>query len=120
MRILLLTQIVPYPPDAGPKIKTWHVLCYLVEHGHQVILVSFVRKEEEEYVDVLRKICHAVYTVPISRSRTADIFYWLRSHVTGRPFLVERDDRSSMVDLVEQLLVSQSIEVVHADQLTVP
>ena len=118
MRILLLTQIVPYPPDAGPKIKTWHVLRYLVEHGHQVTLVSFVRRDEEKYLDVMRKICHAVYAVPIKRSRVTDIFYWFRSHLTGRPFLVERDDRLAMKELVEKLLVSQSIDVIHADQLT--
>jgi polysaccharide biosynthesis protein PslH len=118
MRILLLTQIIPYPPDAGPKIKTWHVLRFLVDHGHQVTLASFVRKEEEKYVDDLRKICHAVYTVPIHRSRLADIFYWFRSQVTRRPFLVERDDLPAMVALVRRLLVTQPVDVIHADQLT--
>ena len=24
MNILLLTQIVPYPPDSGPKVKTYY------------------------------------------------------------------------------------------------
>jgi polysaccharide biosynthesis protein PslH len=118
MRILFLTQIIPYPPDAGPKVKTWHVLRYLVELGHQVTLVSFMRKEEEEHIDELRKLCHAVFIVPLRRSRLADIFYFLTSLVRGKPFLVERDDRFSMQELVNRLVVSESIDVIHADQLT--
>ena len=47
MRILFLTQIIPYPPNAGPRVKTWHVLRYLAQRGHEVTLASFVRPEEE-------------------------------------------------------------------------
>ncbi len=46
MRILFLTQIIPYPPNAGPRVKTWHVLRYLHELGHEVTLASYVRDEE--------------------------------------------------------------------------
>lgn len=48
MRILFLTQIIPYPPDAGPRVKTWHVLRYLAAQGHEVTLVSFVRPEKKQ------------------------------------------------------------------------
>ena len=118
MRTLFLTQIIPYPPDAGPKVKTWNVLRYLVEKGHQVTLASFMRKEEEEHVDELRKLCHAVFTVPFRRSRLADILYLSSSLVRGKPFLVERDYRSSMQELVNRLVASESIDVIHADQLS--
>jgi polysaccharide biosynthesis protein PslH len=118
MRILFLTQIIPYPPDAGPKVKTWHVLRYLVEQGHQITLASFMRKEEEEYIPELRKLCHAVFTIPFRRSRLADIFYLLSSLTGDKPFLVKRDDRVSMQELVNRLVVSESIDAIHADQLT--
>jgi len=45
LNILLLSQVVPYPPDAGPKVKTYHVLRYLAAAGHRVTLVSFVRAQ---------------------------------------------------------------------------
>jgi len=47
MRILLITPILPYPPDSGPKIKTYHVLRYLANAGHTITLASFVRQDEE-------------------------------------------------------------------------
>jgi glycosyltransferase involved in cell wall biosynthesis len=118
MRILFLTQIIPYPLDSGPKVKTWHVLRYLSEKGHQVILVSFIRPEEEDSVSVLKKICSDVYTIPIRRSRLNDVGYWLRSRLTGRPFLIERDNIKAMRSLVQELLASHPIDIIHADQLT--
>jgi glycosyltransferase involved in cell wall biosynthesis len=118
LNILFLTQIIPYPPDAGPKVKTWHVLRYLVERGHRVTLASFVRPEEQVHVPVLEELCAQVYTVPIHRSRTTDIYYWLRSHFTGRPFLIERDDLRAMDERVQRILSSAKIDAIHADQLT--
>lgn len=118
MRILFLTQIIPFPPDAGPRVKTWHVLRYLVNQGHDVTLVSFVRADEEAHVPVLRKLLHAVHTVPIQRSRMLDVGYWLRSHISGRPFLIERDDLRQMRQQVRHLLATEQFDIVHADQLT--
>jgi polysaccharide biosynthesis protein PslH len=118
MHILFLTQIIPYPPDAGPRVKTWHVLRYLTARGHRVTLAAFVRPEEEPYVEEIRKICEAVYTVPIHRSRFSDMGYWLRSNWTGRPFLIERDDLSKMRSIVKRLVTTEQVDAIHSDQLT--
>jgi glycosyltransferase involved in cell wall biosynthesis len=118
MHILFLTQIIPYPPDAGPKVKTWHVLRYLVGRGHKATLASFVRPEEQQYVPQLENLCAAVHTVPMQRSRLADVRYLARSYLSGRPFLIERDDLLEMRLLVERILKAQPVDVLHADQLT--
>lgn len=118
MNVLFLTQIVPFPPDAGPKVKTYHVLRALVEQGHSVTLVSFVRPEEWQYIPTLEKICKTVRVVPIYRSRLADAGYLLRSYITHRPFLIERDDLRPMQVLVNQLATKGNFELIHADQLT--
>jgi glycosyltransferase involved in cell wall biosynthesis len=118
MRILFLTQIVPYPPDSGPKVKTWHVLRYLVGAGHRVTLVTFTRPEERPHLARLEQICAEVYPVPIRRSRLKDVGYLIRSNLTGRPFLIERDDLPEMRRLVARLLAEQKFEVIHADQFS--
>ena len=118
MHILLLTQIAPYPPNSGPRVKTWNVLRYLSQRGHRITLVSFVRPEEEMYIPVLKEICDAVYTVPIHRSRAADVGYMLRSFISGQPFLVERDNLLRMQKLVKELVSDTDFDVIHADQLT--
>jgi glycosyltransferase involved in cell wall biosynthesis len=118
MRILFLTQIVPYPPDSGPKIKTYNVLRYLVQR-HEVHLVSFARPgSEAEQAQVLRGMCASVTTVPLQRSRRGDLAYLARSVFTGRPFLVERDDVPGMRTEIARLLSRIAFDAVHADQLT--
>ena len=118
MRILFLTQIVPFPPDAGPKVKTWHVLRSLAGQGHHVTLISFVRPEEVSHLSALKEICEAVHTVPIRRSRFADVGYMVRSYLTGRPFLIERDDLRPMQEMVNRLIQEGDFNFIHADQLT--
>jgi sugar transferase (PEP-CTERM/EpsH1 system associated) len=118
VHILLLTQVVPFPPDSGPKIKTYHVLRYLAER-HRVHLVTFVRSEAEAAsAAALQPLCSGVTTVPLQRSRARDLSYLARSLVTGRPFLVERDDSARMHATVQELVRHQGFHAVHADQLS--
>jgi glycosyltransferase involved in cell wall biosynthesis len=118
MNILFLTQILPYPPNSGPKVKTWHVLRYLSQRGHKITLASFVRPEELPYIENVKQVCASVHTVPMRRSRISDIGYLLRSQVTGRPFLVERDDLLEMRSLVGRIVAEGDVDIIHADQLT--
>jgi glycosyltransferase involved in cell wall biosynthesis len=117
-KILFLTQIVPFPPDAGPKVKTYHVIRALVRQGHAVTLVSFVRPEEVRHIPALQEICESVHTVPIRRSRMADAGYMVRSYLTNRPFLIERDDLRPMQEMVDRLVREDDFQFIHADQLT--
>lgn len=118
MHILFLTQILPFPPASGPKVKTWHVLRYLSECGHKITLASFIRPEEMPFIDDVKKVCYAVHAIPVRRSRIKDGMYFLRSQISGRPFLVERDDLSEMRSLVKHIVSSEHVDVIHADQLT--
>ena len=118
MRLLLLTQILPYPPDSGPKVKTYHVLRYLAEHGHQVTLASFVRKEEEDFIRNLQPYCVAIHAVPIRRSKWADTRAYILSLSSGKPFLIVRDSSAKMQKIVHELTQAERFDIVHADQLT--
>jgi len=116
MKILLLTQVLPYPPDSGPKVKTWNVLKYLAQH-HEVTLVSFVRGDQSAEINHLKTVCHAVHTVPIERKAVDDVRYLLKSVLTNQPFLMVRDDRANMRQLLEQLSTQTKFDIAHADQL---
>ena len=118
MKILLLTQVVPFPPDSGPKVKTHHVLRYLAAR-HRIHLVSFARSPQEEAAArSLLGLCTSVTTVPLGRSRARDAGYLARSFASGRPFLIERDDSAAMREAIETVLRDHSFDAVHADQLS--
>jgi polysaccharide biosynthesis protein PslH len=118
VRIVLLTQVLPLPLDAGPKTRAYYVLRYLAEAGHDVTLVCFVRPEDRESdVRTLRGLCAAVETVPLSRSRLADFGHAARSLVSRTPFLILRDRLRAMDDRLRDVTGRRSFDAVHADQL---
>jgi glycosyltransferase involved in cell wall biosynthesis len=118
MRVLLLTQVLPFPPDAGPRVKSWNTLRHLAEANHEVTLVSFVRPEETRHLPQVEPFCREVVPVGLRRSRIFDLAAWGRSMVRRRPFLVDRDDLPAMRRAVEHVQRGDSFDVLHADQLT--
>jgi glycosyltransferase involved in cell wall biosynthesis len=116
--ILFLTQVVPYPPDAGPRIKTWNVLRHLHQTGHKIILLTLVRDDELDSLPYLRPFCQEIHTVRLKRTRWNDLLAYLRSFVVRKPFLVERDNLKEMRELTLQIVRRQSIDIIHADQLS--
>lgn len=115
--VLLLTQVLPWPPDSGPKIKTWYLLRELAKR-HRITLASFVRDEDsEDSVDRLRRVCAAVHTVPMRRGGLSDLTALGRSLLRGSPWMIERDRRVEMRRLVSRLASQTRFDVVHADQL---
>ncbi len=117
MRTLVLTQVIVYPADAGPKVKTLQVLRHLAKE-HEIVYCTFVRSEKEvQDAEKLRQICRRVVTVPIKRSKVSDARYMVESLLTGDSFVLRRDYRASMQKMVSQLLREELIEVIHVDQL---
>lgn len=89
---------------------------YLSLH-HDVTLVSFVRGDQQHDIEVLKKYCQEVHTVEMDRSIIKDGIALVRSMITGLPWLIARDSRSAMVDLIRSITNEQAFDVVHADQL---
>lgn len=117
MRILMLTLVAPYPPDSGPKVKTYNLLQYLGRH-HDVTLVSLVRSEQERaHAESLRGLCKAVYTVPFRRSRWRDARHLLSSMLTGESFIMRRDASPRLDALLRDLVRRETFDIIHADQL---
>lgn len=118
INILLLTQVLPYPLDAGPKVRAYHMLRHL-SRQHAVTLVSFVRPDDKpEYVDHLREIAAAVHTVPIQRSLARNVRAAAKGLLTGLPMVIVRDEMDAMADLLRRLTGEVPFDVIHADQLS--
>jgi glycosyltransferase involved in cell wall biosynthesis len=115
--ILFLSQLLPYPPDAGPKVRSYHVLRRLSEK-HRVTLLAFTRQDDQPgAVEHLRTICAAVETAPIRRSRGRDLKALIESLARSEPFIIRRDFIPQMAQKVDRLLEAGSFDAVHADQL---
>jgi len=118
VRILFLSQLLPLPLDAGPKIRAYYVLRYLADAGHAVTLLCFVRPgDRAEDVKTLGRYCTAVETVPLVRSRWKDARDGVASLVSSTPFLIRRDRAPAMDCRRQELGRRHAFDAVHADQL---
>jgi glycosyltransferase involved in cell wall biosynthesis len=116
MRILLLTQVLPFPADSGPKVKTLNVLKYLARKG-EVTLVSFVRGDQTRDIEALRRYCAEIHTIEMRRDKWRDGLALLRSLARAQPWMMLRDDRAEMRALVDRLSAARRFDIAHADQL---
>ncbi len=117
MHILFLSQLLPYPPDTGAKVRSYFVLRYLAQQ-HRITLLAFTRPDDPpEAEEHLRSFCTKVYTIPIQRSRSRDIQSQVASLLSGNSFVIQRDFFSEMAQKVDQLMTSETFNAVHADQL---
>ena len=118
MRILFLSQLIPYPLDAGPKVRIYHVLQYLAAAGHDVTLVAF-RRDSDSAKDIRQvgSLVRELHTVLMVRSPLKDALSGVRSLLTGRPFLIDRDRVGAVNRLIDELLAGREFDAIHADQL---
>ena len=114
MRILFLTQLLPYPLNSGGKIKLFEFL-KAVSSRHETCLVSFSRATDEpDWACTVREVCRHIETVPLRRSRLKDARCLAKSVVDGQSFIVSRDFSASMNSKVAAVLSGLHFDVVHA------
>ena len=60
-KILFLSHRIPYPPNKGDKIRSYHLLEHLAKQ-HQLYLGAFIDHDDDwKYVDKLENICKLTY-----------------------------------------------------------
>lgn len=70
MRILMLTQRLPYAPNRGDRLRAYHMLRHLRDHT-DVDLVSLVHDDEEaSHADEMRSWVSSVTVLPVNRLRS--------------------------------------------------
>jgi polysaccharide biosynthesis protein PslH len=63
--ILLLVHRLPYPPNKGDKVRSYHLLRHLSAQ-HRVFLGTFIDDSADEaYVDTVRSMCTALHVARI-------------------------------------------------------
>jgi len=70
MKILFLTKLLPHPLGISGSIIIYNRIRYLVECGHQVSLLSFMRPEDEPYVEGLRALVTELELLPAPQAES--------------------------------------------------
>jgi polysaccharide biosynthesis protein PslH len=108
--ILFLVHRLPYPPNKGDKLRSYHLLKHLAAR-HRVFLGTFVDQiEDRQYVELLRGLCaglHAVNLHPL-KSRLASLRGLLTQEALSLPYY--RD--ASMSRWVEGIAATEALDAV--------
>lgn len=81
--LLFLAHRIPYPPDKGDKIRSWHLLAHLAQH-FDVHLGCFVDDEADwRHVEHLQRCCASVRAVKLRPQWRR--WYSLKQLATGAP-----------------------------------
>ncbi len=90
MRILFLTETIPYPLDTGGRIKTYHTLRILARE-HEVHCHAFIRDDRQRvHTEALAQHTASVTLHLLRRSRRRELGYALQSLVSAAPYTVRR------------------------------
>ena len=107
-RILYLAHRIPYPPNKGDKIRSYHVLRYLAER-YQVWLGAFVDDPRDwRHAETLQRWCRQVRLLPLNPRRAR--LRSLRGLATGLPLTLPYYRDARMAEWVHQCVAGQGID----------
>ncbi|WP_405234331.1 TIGR03087 family PEP-CTERM/XrtA system glycosyltransferase [Lentisalinibacter salinarum] len=110
--VILLVHRIPFPPDKGDKIRSWHLLRHLARE-HRVHLGAFVDDPaDNRYRSELEACCEAVFLRPVGGWRSRLGALAALSH--GRSLGVGYYADDEMRDWVSGVLASRDIRSVIA------
>jgi len=104
MRILMITDHVPYPPVSGTPLRNYNLLRRIARE-HEVWLAAFAgAPDEADGVQHMRTFCQGVETAAARRlgalGRPADAFRYL---LAGRPFELRFYDSQDLTQKIQRL-----------------
>ena len=106
--ILYLVHRLPYPPNKGDKVRSYHLRKHLVAR-HRVFLGTFVDDPDDMvHLPALREMCAEVCAVPLNTT-TARLGSLL-ALAQGLPLTLRYYDHAAMHGWVQQLLARQSVD----------
>jgi len=108
--ILYLVHRLPYPPNKGDKVRSYHLLKHLVKQ-HRVFLGTFIDDpEDEQHIETLRSLCTDLHVVNLN-PRYAK-FRSLNGLLASQPLTLSYYRDSSMADWVEKTCKRHHIDAV--------
>ena len=125
--LLYLVHRLPYPPNKGDKVRSYHLLKHLVAR-HRVFLGTFVDDAEDApHVDTLRALCAGVHAVRLNPglARVASLSGLMNGSALTLRYYRDAGLRRWVEDTVRRekidaAIVFSSSMAQYADGLTIP
>jgi sugar transferase (PEP-CTERM/EpsH1 system associated) len=108
--LLYLTHRIPYPPNKGDKIRSYHLLKYLAQHYH-VHLGTFIDDPDDwQYVNTVSKLCKETHFSSLN-PRTARLRS-LGALIMNRPLTLDYYRDNGLQEWVRKVIKTQTIKCI--------
>ena len=108
--LLFLAHRLPYPPNKGDKIRSYHLLRILAKH-YRIHLVTFIDDENDwQYVDALKPLLASQHIEPIKPWQSK--LQCLPALLTGAPLSFGWYNYSAVHQRVAELINSKEVDAV--------
>ncbi len=124
--ILFLSQCLPYPPQSGVTLRTFHILEQL-QAEFDVTLVAYARRghqagdaarrEAERMLARIVRRVSAPVPVPAEYSTLRRVFDHLRATVTRRPYTFYEYESDRFASQLRRLVQNGAFDLIHLDSL---
>jgi sugar transferase (PEP-CTERM/EpsH1 system associated) len=105
--LLFLAHRVPYPPNKGDKIRSYHLLRHLSTR-YRVHLGAFVDDPSDwDHAGELRRICDDIHLVPLARHRAK--VWSLTGFMTGEPLTLPYFRSANLQAWVDSVVATRRI-----------
>lgn len=110
----MVTPYVPYPPSSGGQIRTLNLLKHLSEKNEITLVALYKNHSERKYYSYLKKYCKKIYLCqrPEKPWQFKNIFKTIFSFY---PFLVIRNFSTEASEIINNLLMRERFDVIHAE-----
>lgn len=117
MRILIITDYIPYPPVSGNLVRVYNLARRIARH-HEVSMVGFLQPDDEEGAGIaaMRQFCSEVDAVHLPRrSRPRRLAGKLRHLLSGQPFDFEFLHSAVLAARVNRLAHANDYDIVQIE-----
>jgi sugar transferase (PEP-CTERM/EpsH1 system associated) len=116
MRILVITDYLPFPLITGDRIRVYNLIHRIAEQ-HEVSVAGFLMTPDEaDGVSHLKKFCNRVETVNLPRRhRLARIHSLIRYILAGIPFDFEFLDSQDLKRKIQDMVSSMDYDIVQIE-----
>lgn len=115
MKILIISNSLPYPPYDGSRLILFNLLKHLSSR-HQIDLITFLdQPEHSAYENKISRFCDNLYTISAKQQHTLfdKAFYYLSLW----PYIVVKKFSKVMNEMVKQRVQKDKYDVIHFDGL---
>lgn len=114
MKILIVSPRFPYAQGKADSMTVFHLIKYLWQRGHEVLLATYDRKDNfpEEERELLRSMCQEVTTVQLTPWQIG--MRMLSNIPKDEPFQIAYYRQAAMQNKIDELIRRHQPDVVYA------